>query len=604
MDNALDASPLANFKNADGTYPTTLANESVQRHPLLHQFVDDVDITNNIFYIVSAKIDIPFIKGLRYELNYSNALNYRKWDDFFPVTTYEGVEQNNRALKVRYEGSEWLVNNIVSYSRTFNNVHSINGTLLYSAEKRTGEESWLYATDFQNPMLGFNAIQLGANQQVQSDAWQETSVGFMARLNYAFDSKYLLTATYRRDGFSGFGKNNKYAAFPSVSAAWVVSREGFLSDVRWIDQLKIRLSYGLNGNQGIGRYASLARVSSVSYIFDGNQAVGLYSSNLGNSDLSWEKITSTNLGLDISVLNNRISAEIDLYNANTSDVLVQRNIPQITSYGNVWDNLGGINNKGIEIALNTRNIVNPEFKWESRVLFSLNRNKITDIYGDGTERDLSNAWFIGEPIGAQYNYVVDGVWQEADLFNGTIYPNYYPGMYRIVSQDGTNTISADKDRTIVGYSEPNYRFGINNNFSYKGFSLSVFINSIQGGNGYYISNAIGYITAGNTDNAVRTNQSAAYPYWRPDNPVNNAPAMYYNPPIRPNIYMSRGFVRLQDISLSYNIGKSLLEKIGINSTQVYVSGKNLYTWTKWPGWDPEKNMPMMRSFIGGLRMSF
>lgn len=618
MTYALRASPLANERNEFGIYPIFLSGgEFYQRHPLINQYIDDVDITNRMFYVLSAKIDVPFIQGLRYELNYSNTFSNRKLDDFYPTTTYEGASYNNYASKCRYENNEWIVNNIVSYSRTFNDVHSVNATFLYSAEKRYGEGqpgegggitpgTRVVSYGFQNPILGYNSLQSGETVFAFSNAWSESSVGLMARLNYAYDSKYLFTATYRRDGFSGFGANNKYAAFPSVSAAWVLSREAFLSEVNWLDQLKLRLSYGVNGNQGIGRYSSLAIGENAQYVFDGSKAVGVYISSMGNPDLGWERTASSNLGLDVMVFNNRISAEFDVYNANTTDVLVRRNLPQISGYSSVMTNLGGVNNKGIEIALNTRNIVSRNFKWDTRVVFSLNRNKITDIYGDGTQMDTGNSWFVGKPIRSLYNYEVDGVWQEEDLFNGTIYPGYYPGMYKIVSQDDTNVLSSTKDRKIVGYRDPNYSFSINNNFSYKGFALSVFINSVQGGNGYYLDNARGLIVPGGSDSfEVRANRPAIYSYWRPDNPVNNVPAMYYAPPLSPAYYMSRSFVRLQDVSLSYNIRKSLLDKIGINSLQVYVSGKNLYTWTDWPGWDPQDDRtPTMRSVIGGLRMSF
>ena len=618
MNSALRASPLANERDANGNYPIFLAGETMQRHPLINQYVDDVDLANRVFYVISAKIDVPFIQGLRYELNYSNSFYNRKLDNFFPTTTFEGSVFNNYATKNRYEGNEWLVNNIVSYSKILNDVHSINATLLYSAEKREGEGSpgeaanltpgsRMISYGFQNPLLGVHAMQMGETQSIMSNAWEESSIAYMARLNYAYDSKYLLTATFRRDGYSGFGKNNKYADFPSVSAAWVLSREAFLGNVGWLDHLKIRLSYGINGNQGIGRYASLARISSDPSVFGGSTAVGVYPSSMGNSDLRWEKPASTNLGFDIMIFNNRISAEIDLYNSNTSDVLVRKNLPQISGYSSVWANLGGVNNKGIEIGLNTRNIVNQDFRWTTRFMFSLNRNKITDLYGDGTKEDIGNTWFVGEPLGVLYNYELDGVWQEEDLFNGTIYPNYFPGMYKIVSQDETTALNANKDRKIVGYSVPNYRFSISNDFSYKGFSLSIFINSIQGGNNYYMGNAYDIIApaSGGTDFAIRANRPAIYPYWRPDNPVNNVPAMYYSPPLTPAYYMSRSFIRLQDVSLSYNIDKSLLDRFNINNMQVYVSGKNLHTWTNWPGWSPEGNFtPLMRSFIGGIRMSF
>ncbi|GHT88461.1 hypothetical protein FACS189474_3740 [Bacteroidia bacterium] len=343
------------------------------------------------------------------------------------------------------------------------------------------------------------------------------------------------------------------------------------------------------------------------YVYEGTTAVGVYPSTMGNSSLGWESTASTNLGLDIVVLKQRLSAQIDVYNAQTSNVLVKRKIPQLTGYDWVWTNLGGLNNKGVEIALTSVNVKNKDFRWQSRVVFSLNRDKITDLYGDGTERDLDNSWFTGKPISSIYNYVVEGVWQEQDLFNGNIPAGYYPGYYKLKSLNDDNVIDATNDRQIVGYKTPNYRLGIDNSFSYKNWNFSFFINSIQGGNGYYQDNVLGLIAASAADNdfAIRSNRPATYPYWRPDNPVNNVPSMYYAPQQSPAYLMSRSFIRLQDISLSYNFGKSFLQKANINSLQFYVSGKNLLILTDWPGWDPEDdNTPAMRSVIGGLRISF
>jgi TonB-linked SusC/RagA family outer membrane protein len=613
MTYALRASPLANPVDAKGNYPIYLANETTQRHPLLNSYVDDLDVANRLFFVLSAKIDIPFVKGLRYEINYSESFHTRKQNNFFPITTFEGSLFNNYGEKNLTEERDWLVNNIVSYAHTFNGVHGISGTLLYSGEKRTADGSKFYAYGFQNPALGYNALHLGETQAISAPdegkqrTWEEASIAYMARINYAYDSKYLFTATYRRDGYSGFGAQKKYAGFPSVSAAWVLSRENFMDEVSWLDHLKLRLSYGKNGNQGIGRYASLSKMESAPYVFDANSAVGVSPSTMGNSDLGWESTTSTNLGLDMIVVDQRISAEVDVYNTKTGNVLVKRNIPQLTGYGNVWTNMGELKNKGIEIALSTVNVKNRNFRWQSRVLFSLNRDKITELYGEKNDFDIGNSWFKGEPIKSIYSYVVDGIWQEQDLFDGTIMPGYYPGMYKVRSLNDDNTIDANNDREIIGYKSPNYRFGINNTFTYKGFTLSFFINSIQGGNGYYLDNAYDIIAAAgaNPDFAIRSNRPSIYSYWRPDNPVNNVPAIYYAPPQNPGYYMSRSFVRLQDVSLSYNIGKSILNKIKLNNLQFYVSGKNLYTWTDWPGWDPEEdNTPLMRSVIGGLKMSF
>jgi TonB-linked SusC/RagA family outer membrane protein len=603
---ALIASPLANKYNSAGVYPTVLTNESYMRHPLGNSLVNDLQIGDNYFLVLTSKVDIPRIKGLRYEINYSYTFDVAKHNKFYPATTFEGSSNNGLAKKNLSEERDWLVNNIVSYNRTFNEKHKIDATLLYSRESRKGESSYLTSTNFPNPVLGFNAMQLGQTASLSTGAWEENTISYMARLNYAFNKRYLATATFRRDGFSGFGTNNKFTNFPSLSLGWVASEEAFFQNVKWLDFLKFRLSYGVNGNQGIGRYSSLAKMASNNYSFNGTTAIGVYPSSLGNAGLGWESTRSANIGLDFKILNQRISGEIDLYDAQTSNVLVKRTLPATIGYSTVWTNIGGIQNRGIELGLTTENIKTLSFQWQSRFQFSLNRDKITKLYGGENDQDLGNSWFVGKPISSIYNYVVDGVWQEADLFNKTILANYYPGQYRLKDLNNDGKITASDDRKIIGQSSPNYRFSLNNTFSYKNLTLSIFINSIQGGNGYYLSNNYDAVVAGGTDTAYRINRPDVRPYWTPDRPVNNAPGMYYSPSVGHGVYESRSFIRLQDVSLSYDFGKEVSKKIGFDGFQVYLCGKNLYTWTKWSGWDPEvtSNSPMMRSIIAGFKLSF
>lgn len=603
---ALVASPLANMYNSSGIYPTVLAGETYQRHPLGNTLVDDAQLEDNLFLLLSAKVAIPKIKGLRYEFNYSNTFNAAKHNKFYPAATFEGSTNNGQAMKLLTEEHNWLINNIISYARTFANKHKVDATLLYSRENRNGESSSLSANNFPNPVLGFNAMQLGQNLSLSTGAWSENTISYMARANYIYNNRYLATATFRRDGYSGFGANNKFANFPSVSIGWVASEESFLKGSKWLDFLKLRLSNGSNGNQGIGRYSSLSKMASTAYPFSGATAIGVYPNSLGNSNLGWESTNSTNIGMDFKIFNQRISGEIDVYNAETSNVLVNRSLPTTTGYNSVWANIGGINNKGVEFGLTTVNIKSSSFNWQSRFTFSMNRDKITKLYGGKNDQDLGNSWFVGKPISAIYNYRIDGVWQEKDLFNGSILANYYPGQYKLRDLNKDGKITATDDRSIIGYGTPNYRFAINNTFSYKNLTLSVFVNSIQGGDGYYMGGNYDAVVAGGTDQAYRVNRSAVRPYWRPDNAVNNAPAMFYSPSIGPGVYESRSFIRLQDVSITYDFGKSSLNSEGLNNLQIYVSGKNLYTWTKWSGWDPEisSNAPMMRSIIGGVKFSF
>ena len=607
MDYALVASPLANIYDESGVYPTTLTNEYYQRHPLGLTEADNKDITDNIFYVLTGKLNVPQVKGLTYEINYSQNLNFKKVNTFYPASIFEGAESNGLAEKNHTEERGWLLNSILSYSNTFGGKHKISSTFLFSRENRTGDISSLTASNFENATLGYNAMELGKLQSVESGAWEENSLSYMARVNYVYDNRYMLTTTFRKDGYSGFGADHKFANFPSVSVGWVVNEESFLNQAKWLDFLKLRLSYGLNGNQGIGRYASLATMAGTSYVYNGTTAIGIYPNSLGNSDLGWESTASFNLGLDYTILDQRITGQIDVYDSKTSDVLVERSVPPATGYSSVWSNIGEIKNKGIEIGLTTRNIKNPLFSWETRFIFSLNRNKISKLY-EGVTEDLGNEWFVGKSIGAHYDYTVEGVWQEEDFFSGKINEGYYPGQYKLKSLNGDKIIDPDNDRSIIGYSTPNYRFGINNSFSLKNITFSFFLNSIQGGNGYYTDNNYEAVVAGGDDEAYRKNRTAIRPYWRPDRPVNNAPGMFYSPPVIHGVYESRSFVRLQDVSLSYDFKKALLEKWGFDNLQVYLSGKNLYTWTDWSGWDPEiyndANTPMMRSVIAGIKVSF
>lgn len=295
-------------------------------------------------------------------------------------------------------------------------------------------------------------------------------------------------------------------------------------------------------------------------------------------------------------------------------------MPATSGYVNVWANLGAIRNKGIDIMLNSKNLTG-DLKWETGFVFSLNRGKITKLYGNGNDADPGNQWFVGEPITAIYDYKMSGgVWTEEELFNKQIpYAGWYPGQFRYEDLNGDNQITPDKDRKVIGSKAPNYRFSITNSISYKGFALSFMLNSIQGGNGFFLGD--------NAENispryymSQRMNNSAINAYWRPDAPTTNTTGIYNNPIRQSGIYQSRSFVRLQDVSVSYTLSPAVLQTLKLANCTVYLSAKNPYVWTKWQGWDPEVfgyrdtdvklvdndviDKPLMRSFVAGLRFSF
>ncbi|MBL7737286.1 MAG: SusC/RagA family TonB-linked outer membrane protein [Chitinophagaceae bacterium] len=607
MEYARNATPLGSIYDSAGNYPVWYNGEFLMRHPLRNTLVDNKNIINNLFVTAFAKIEVPQIKGLVYDFNYSNNTNTSGNNTFTPSTIYEGQGTKGLATVANSKTTSWIMNNILSYSGRFAADHRVNATALYSSEQRKGFNSSANTQQFQNELLGYNNLGFGSLASVESSAWLESSVSYMARLNYIYRDRYMITGTIRKDGFSGFGANKKYATFPSLSVAWVASEEAFMQNTKdWLNQLKLRVSYGENGNQGIGRYASLSRMGVNGYVFGASPAIGIVPTTLGNSSLGWESTKSLNFGLDYSILNSRISGTIDIYSAQTSDVLVRRSLPGATGYTNVWTNIGGISNKGIELEISTINLEGA-FRWESRFVFALNRDKITDLYGDKKD-DLGNSWFIGKPISSIYDYQrAGGVWTEDELYKGQIVKGFYPGQFRLTDFDGDGQITAGSDRTIVGYGTPNYRFSISNSLSFKNFTLSFLLNSIQGGNGYYIQRNNYFLEATTDFNyAQRMNQPAVRTNWLPDNGVTNAPGVYNQPLILSGNYQDRSFVRLQDLSLVYNFQQSALNALKLGGLQLYLSGKNLHVWTNWEGYDPEVGgsaLPLMRSVAFGLKVN-
>ena len=446
---------------------------------------------------------------------------------------------------------------------------------------------------FPRMTLGYNSLELASTQNTSSDAWLETLLYQMYRVNYSYDGRYLVTATVRRDGYSGFSANNKSAVFPSVALGWVLTNEEWFK-VPSLDYLKLRAGYGVSGNQ-TSRYSSLARVnSSIGYIFGDGASSGVMRQELvsmENSNLKWEKTGGLNFGIDFAVLNNRLSGNIEYYKTTTKDLLYAVSIPSITGFTSIMSNVGEIDNHGFEVTLNSTNIKNGDFEWTSSFNLSLNRNEIKklaglDNDGDGKEDDLtSSSLFIGESLSAIYDYTVDGIYQIGD----DIPEGYNPGNYRIKDINNDGKIDED-DRSIIGRTDPGVRMGLLNTFKYKGISLSFFLNSVLGGDKSYMGkNSFAEIV---NDNTLRHNRltEQVENFWTPSNP-DGIYAMYNaNPAINPYRYENRSFLRLQDITLAYDLPKKWMSKIGIENVNLYVSAKNLATFTKWQGWDPEPDM--------------
>jgi len=573
-------------------------------NPLLNYQANDYDRHNYFFANVYANVQLP-VKGLSYKISYGN--NYRL--DFKNISNQYDANLTGQASKETTTYYDYTLDNLLTYNKTLGK-HSFTGTLLYGAISRENSYTRAYATGYSRLTLGYDNLQQGTNRFAISNAYKEALNYQMFRINYNYDSKYLFTGTIRRDGFSGFAENKKYGIFPSVSAGWDISKEPFFK-VNWVDNLKVRLGYGVAGNQ-TSRYSSLASVGvGAAYVYGDGSAteLGQQVNSLPNPNLRWERTTGANLGVEFTLFKNRLSGVVEYYDTKTTDLLYSVNIPVITGFSNYLTNIGQLNNKGIELSLTSKNINNGKFQWTSTLNFGRNVNKVVkllgDLNGDGVEDDLpQSGLFIGQSTAVIYDYRVNGIWQVGEK----IPTGYSPGTYRIVDQNGDGVINAS-DRAILGSSAPAYRISLLNNFQYKNFTLSIFLNSVQGGDKSYL--------AGNTprlirdDNSIRNNYLSGIDFWSPDNPNGKYPRSIVSATLNPSLYQNRSFVRLQDVSLSYKFSGKLIERMKLQNVNLFVSGRNLATWTDWEGWDPETNQgltndgrPVFKGYSVGLNVTF
>lgn len=613
-------SPYCEFRGEPDVLLDVLYNTNV--NPLKKVDLPNTDVRNNVMANFYTQIDFPFLQGLSYRLNASQNLISSKYFYYSEYDAAGGVAQKN------YE-NEWVrsFDNILSYKNQFGK-NNVDVTLVYGCETITDESTNTQGQEFANAALGFNylAASNASKSVIGSEAWKETSLYSMARVSYNYDERYYFTGTVRRDGFSGFGANNKIGVFPSASLAWNISNESFMENTKsWLDNLKLRVSYGVSGNRSLSRYQTLAQIASADqYLYgDGGAAQkGAWISTLANADLKWETTNTFNFGLDFSFFSGRLFGTLEAYSAKTNNLLYDVNIPTI-NYGlsTMATNIGELSNKGVELTLTGVPVKTNDFSWTVTGVFSLNRNSVDSILGidadgDGKEDDLvSSGVFIGEPYGVKYDYNVLGLYQIEDwkADNSNLY-----GTYKFEDLNNDGKLDAEHDRKILGYADPSYRFSIQNNFRYKNWEFKFFLNSIMGGKAadgrrwYIAQSAANNILTGTS---CEYNIWKDYDYWTPENPnatYRQLGAIGKDPNGGKSMpYLSRSFLRLQDITLSYTLPKALLEKAKISNLKIFVTGKNLLTLTKWDGLDPETGAgfqeaanPVMKSVSAGVNFEF
>ena len=582
-------------------------------NPFVSLDAEDMQQSSMLSALVYTSIDLPFLKGFNYRVNWGN--NY-KWEKHFYANKWDS-NQSGYAYKNNSSTYDYTIDHILSYKTKLANEHALDLTAVFGLRSQRYEYTTANGEQYSDLVLGYNSLEQAVIPKIGSDAWKEQYLYQMGRINYNYKYKYFFTATLRRDGFSGFSPENKFALFPSFAAAWTISNEEFFK-VPLINNLKLKVSYGENGNL-TSRYSTMARMdSSRSYIFgDGSTTSNVQYVSSMASDLRWETTKGMNYGLDLSLLNNRINVSIEYYNTKTNNLLWNVNIPTITGFSTIPSNIGEINNKGVELMVDADVLRIGDIKWNMGFNFSKNKNKITKLLGDtdndGKEDDLiASGLFVGESINTVYDYNILGIWGIEDEKAGLIPDGSYIGCEKIEDLNNDGKIDAEHDRKILGSKDPAYRFSITNRFTYKNWSLYALINSIQGGkNGYLGSNnAVSDLGNNSGDNMIRNNLFAEIDYWTPSNPDAEYRIPVKVPSVTPSYWKDRSFVRLQDLCLSYNFDKKLLSKIGIQALSLSLSGKNLLTITKWKGWDPETGdglifaYPVMKSYSIGLNLTF
>ncbi|GGH72213.1 TonB-linked SusC/RagA family outer membrane protein [Filimonas zeae] len=552
--------------------------------------------------------------GLTYRASFNADLSSTLADRYSPLYILGSLEKNSSsgsAYKGNSNGTALLHESILTWQRNLGE-HSLKVTGVWGTQKNTGNSNSIEASGFPNDVTTNEAIGLAVNRTVGSYRTEERLDSYMGRLNYGFKNRYFIDVTMRYDGASKFGENNKYGFFPAVSAAWRIIDEPLLQRQDFFSDLKLRGSYGVTGNAAaIGPYNSLALVGSGSnYQFNHIYTIGVSPTGIPNKDLRWEKSTQLDVGVDLSILNNRLSFIADYYHKRTDDLLFVRNLPYSSGYQSVTGNFASIENKGLELSVSAR-ILEKAVKWTVNGNITFNRNKLINLADNVKEYVVNNYVVLqtGQPLGIYKTYVFDGIYQTGEtIMEGS---GSRTGGVKVADVVKDGRITAD-DQVITGNANPSFIFGFSTNLSYRKFDFSAFVSGVQGNDLYNLSrytfeNPLGQrnVVAGMSNR------------WSPTNAANEYVSGYQGGrlPITNRFVEDGSFVRVKNITLGYTLPRIK----GVSNIRVYLSGNNLFTFTRYSGYDPEVNAfggsntqvgidnlvyPMSRSYLAGVQFTF
>ena len=593
---ALLFSPTKSIFEPDGSYsqpggvdagPVTEYNPvALAKEPIRNNFSRRIIMNPSIQYEILEGLKVNII-GSYQSIQDENNFYINK--NINPGATRQASIYNG--FWQRYQNT-----NILTYQKTLGDKHDLKFTGVFEQQTTSFNETTATASGFLSDAVTYNDLGLGQESQSYSGRYEDSIESYLARLNYGFDGKYLLTLSGRYDGASVFSTNNKWGFFPSAALGWNVSKEEFLRDSNTINNLKIRGSYGEVGNAAILPYQSLDKLQSgANFAFNGETLTNgvIINPQAGNNTLKWETTEQLNIGLDLSLFHSRLSLVADYYKKNTTDLLLEKSLLQASGFQTQLVNAGEVENKGFEIGISAIPVINDNFKWNTNVTFSKNNNEIIAL-NEGEERIIlentvgpgfNEAFTLeaGSSIGDIKGVVYDGVWKSDEAILAAAY-NTAPGAPKYIDQNNDGIINTD-DNVTIGSALPDFTFGWNNNFSYKNLSLNILVIGVQGNEIYNVGR---YFTESPDRDGTST---ALLNAWTPTNQDTNIPS---STAILKTTNSSRwiedgSYIRIKNITLGYNFSNTFTESLNINSARIYFTGTNLFTFTDYTGFDPEAN---------------
>lgn len=627
--------------------------------------------TYNSRFMGTGYVQVNIVKGLTFKSSYNYGETTTRTENFYPANISGGSAYNGRGSNGYAQRSNWSWENILTYDAKFNKKHSLNIMAGYTMEYQWARNMSLETRNYPSPFDKLEGVNIANGLDIQAPKVLESSssiMSFLGRVNYGYDNRYLITASIRSDGSSKFPKGKKFGYFPSVALAWRISNEKFMRSAPFISDLKLRASYGMTGNQGIPAFRSQSRYTSVFYTFNEQGGLspvaglvpGIGITSMENPDLTWETSHQFDVGLDLGLFKNRIQLNLDLYYKKTLDLLLETPVPYLTGYTTTMTNSGSLENKGLELTLNTINFNKRNFQWTTSFNISFNRNKMLDL---GTTGMLTyNTTYYGEsfviapgqPIGTMYGYLCDGIYRYQDYKNfyidndpskgmrpqyewQSIYDNIVknkngrfelvdgvptyggevplPGSpkYRNITE-GDNNVN-EEDRTFIGHSDPKFYGGFINKFNFYGFDINLFL-QYSVGNDFFVASYYPLSGTGNRnilksiyDNAWRPyNNEGTWPDYTIDDYRQHSSSLWIE---------DGSYLKIKELTLGYTIPSRLLERAHIRNLRLFVTGQNLWTFTNFSWFDPEASnpnavqgglyrfkYPSSRTFLFGVNINF